>query len=134
MKHWAYPTKFEWTSFLAMMPVLSVILNQLLFPGRPFFDKDVWIYSFPVIVIQGTVSWYLHIAVMHYLRIRLPHIHQTTTRLVILGISHVFLIWGTFVTLFYAYDASGFLGYKLNTEQLKIALLLGVALTLVATT
>jgi len=133
MKHWTTPTRLEWTSYFTMMPFLAMMLNHLLFPERDFFDADVWLYSFPVVVTQGLGSWYLHILVMHWLRIRFPHIDQTAKRLVILGICHIILVWATFICLFYAYDATGFLGYKIDLEQLKTALLLGVALTLVAT-
>jgi sensor histidine kinase YesM len=117
-----------------MMPVLGVILNQLLFPHKKFFDAEVWLFSYPVILIQGMGSWYLHILVMHWLRIRFPLIQQTNTRLGILAMCHIGLIWATFIALFLAYDATGFLDYQLDVEQLKFALLLGIAITLVATT
>ncbi len=134
MMQWTKPTRFEWTSFLVMMPVLGVILNQLLFPHKNFFDAEVWLFSYPVILIQGMGSWYLHILVMHWLRIRFPLIHQTNTRLGILAMCHIGLIWLTFITLFLTYDATHFLDYKLDLEQLKFALLLGIAITLMATT
>ena len=117
MKHWTKPSRFEWASFLAMMPPLAVLLNYLLFPDRPFFDAEVWLYSFPVLVLQGMVSWYLHIAVMHWLRVRFPHIRQTNTRLLLLGISHIALISATFLSLFLAYDATHFLGYELDADR-----------------
>lgn len=134
MKHWTKPTSIEWISFLTMMPCLGLLLNHLLFPDRNFFDTEVWMYSYPVIIVQGAVSWYMHILVMHWLRIRFPNIQQTNKRLLILGLSHVALISITFTLLFTVYDATGFLGYKMDGSQLRIALLLGIALTLVATT
>jgi len=117
-----------------MMPFLGILLNYLLFPNRDFLDPEVWLYSYPVIIIQGFASWYLHIAVMHWLRIKYPDIRQTNKRLILLAAAHISLIWLTFITLFYTYDATGFLGYTLDWAQLRTALLIGVALTLIATT
>ena len=134
MKAWWTPTKLERTSYLIMMPVIAIVLNQLLFGLRQWSDIDIWLFSFPLIAVQGLGSWMLHIIVMHWLRIRFPHIRQTRLRLILLGIAHVCLITITFVSLFYAYHITGFLDYTLNTSQLGKALALGIGLTLVATT
>lgn len=132
-REWMKPTKLEWVSFLTMMPLLAMLLNNLLFGYRAFTDLRCWFYSYPVILVQGLVSWYLHIFVMHWLRVQFKDIRQTTIRLIILGISHILLITLTFVSLFYWYDAVHFLGYQLDHSKLIIALYVGVALTLVAT-
>lgn len=133
MKQWMKPTKLEWTSFFTMMPLLCILLNQLLFGVRQWQDGKIWFFSFPVILIQGFVSWYLHILLMHWLRIVFPNIKQTGLRLTVLAISHITLISLTFITLFYTYDTFSFLGYHLNGTQLTKALFFGVALTMVAT-
>lgn len=134
MKNWNQPTKLEWVSFLLMMPFLCMLLNNLLFAGRSFTDPDVWLYSFPIVYIQGLISWYLHIWVMHWLRIKFPDISQTAARLTLLGAAHILLMALTFTSLFYAYDAFNFLGYELDTGKLWFALYAGVGLTMVATT
>ncbi|MCW3073042.1 MAG: hypothetical protein JWP69_111 [Flaviaesturariibacter sp.] len=134
MKSWARPSKVEWLSFFLMMPFLSILLNNLLFKGRMFTDVDVWIYSVPLVFLQGFISWYLHIAVMHWLRYKLPLIRQTRLRLSILAVAHLFLTCLTFTTLFLVYDVTHFLGYVLEPEQLQASLLLAIALTMVATT
>ena len=133
MREWMKPTKLEWISFFTMMPILAVVLNDLLFPSKNFSDPDLWLFSFPVLMIQGFVSWYLHIAVMHWLRVRFPSIQQTGKRLTILAVSHTLLVWATFIILFHAYDLTNFLGYRLDWVNLQSALFMGVAITLVAT-
>jgi len=134
MKQWMKPSKLEWLSFLTMMPLLCIFLNQLLFGSRQWHDENVWLYSFPVIYILSFISWYVHIFVMHWLRVQFPNIKQTALRLVILGIAHITLISLTYIGLFYSYDATAFLGYKLDPQQLRYALYSGVALTMIATT
>jgi LytS/YehU family sensor histidine kinase len=71
---------------------------------------------------------------MHWLRVAFPDIKQTKLRLTLLAIAHISLISLTYIFLFYTYDATHFLGYVLDKEQLKIALYSGIALTMVATT
>ncbi|HWJ90188.1 MAG TPA: histidine kinase [Flavisolibacter sp.] len=134
MKAWMKPLRVEWLSFVVIMPLLCVMLNYLLFHERQFEDYRIWAFSFPVIYAQGLVSWYLHILVMHWLRVSFPHIKQTSLRLTILALAHIGLISITYIILFYAYDATHFLGYHLEHRSLRIALYSGVALTMVATT
>ena len=134
MKKWMKPTKLEWISFLTVMPVLCMILNHLLFDERQFQDYRIWLFSFPVIYAEGFISWWLHIVVMHWLRIRFPHIRQTTIRLILLAVAHISMISLTFIFLFYSYDAFHFLGYQLEWSQLRLALFCGVGLTMIATT
>jgi two-component system LytT family sensor kinase len=133
MKSWMKPTKLEWISFIAIMPLLSMFLNFLLFGPRQFQDYKIWAFSFPIIYVQGFFSWYIHILVMHWLRIQFPDIKQTSLRLTILGISHIALISLTFIILFNTYAAFHFLGYVLDSSRLMLALYSGVGLTMVAT-
>ncbi|MFL5772952.1 MAG: sensor histidine kinase [Flavisolibacter sp.] len=134
MKTWMKPTKLEWISFFTIMPMLCVLLNQLLFGPRQWQDEKIWLFSFPLIFAEGFCSWYLHILVMHWLRIVFPNIRQTSLRLIVLAAAHICLISFTWILLFYSYAEVHFLGYQLNKTQLMFALYSGVALTMVATT
>ena len=133
MKQWMKPSKFEWLSFITMMPLLCILLNHLLFGPRQWKDEKIWFYSFPVVYIQGFISWYLHILVMHWLRVVFPNMKQTGLRLALLAVSHITLISLTYICLFYAYDSIHFLGYRLQQDKLNLALYSGIALTMVAT-
>lgn len=134
MRNWIKPRKVEWVSFYIMMPVLGFVLNYLLFGTRLKSDYRIWLYSFPLILLQGFISWYLHIVVMHWLRIKFPLLRQTSLRLSILAIAHLSMTFLTFVGLFYAYDAVNFLGYILDPAKLKTCLLVAIAVTMIATT
>ena len=134
MKNWIRPRPVEWVSFFAMMPVLCFVLNYLLYGDRIYNEYDIWLYSFPLIFVQGFISWYLHIVIMYWLRIKFPLLKQTTRRLSILALAHISMTFLTFVCLFYFYDAVHFLGYNLDKEKLRICLFMAIALTMVATT
>lgn len=128
------PTRVEWITFFTLMPVLTALLNHLLFGDRLWHDRSIWLYSFPLIYVQGFVSWYLHIVSMHWLRIRLPDLQHTLLRLSVLAVTHIALTSLTFAGLFYGYDYFNFLGYVIDFQQFKTSILLAVALTLIATT
>lgn len=133
-KAWMKPTRLEWITFFTLMPVLSALLNHLLFGERIWHDRSIWLYSMPLTYVQGLMSWYLHIVSMHWLRIRLPGLHDTLMRLSILAVTHIILTSLTFAALFYGYDYFHFLGYVLDTQQFRTSILLAIALNLIATT
>lgn len=133
MKQWMKPTKIEWISFFTIMPLLCIFLNHLLFGARQWNDAKIWFFSFPVIYIQGFCSWYLHIFVMHWLRMLFPGMKQTGLRLTLLGLAHIGLISLTYIILFNVYDATKFLNYELDPAKLNYALYSGVGLTMIAT-
>jgi two-component system LytT family sensor kinase len=133
MKAFFKPNKTELISFLAGMPFICFLLNGFLFGSRQYHDYRIWAFSFPLIFLQGLVSWYFHIGAMHWLRERFPDIQQTRTRLVLLAFCHMCMITLTYLSLFYAYDRFHFLSYQLDYTGLRAALFLGVALTLIGT-
>jgi two-component system, LytTR family, sensor kinase len=133
MKNWIRPRRVEWISFFTMMPVICFFLNYLLYEDRVYSDYRIWLFSFPIIFLQGFISWYLHIVVMHWLRIQFPLLKQITLRLTILALAHISMTFLTFVSMFYAYDALHFLGYILDTSKLRICLYVAISLTMIAT-
>src|SRR4051812_48532283 len=118
------PTKTEWITFFTLMPVIDVFLNYLFFGERVWSDFHIWLYSFPIIYVQGWLSWYLHIVAMHWYRIKLPLLKQTVPRLILLFFSHIVLTSLTFAFLFYGYDAFHLLRYYLEVEKIKISALM----------
>jgi len=113
---------------------MCILLNYLLFENRMFREQDIWLYSFPVLYIQGVFSWYLHVAVMHWLRHKFPDIKQTALRLGLLGLAHVAMSFLTFIILIYAYKEFEFLNFEYSSYKIKVALFMAIALTMVATT
>ena len=83
------PSRLEWISFFVIMPLLAFGLNYLLFKDRLWHDGSVWLYSYPIIYIQGLGSWYLHIVSMHWYRVIFPELKQTVLRLVLLAIGAI---------------------------------------------
>jgi len=132
--NWKKPTRSEWLSFLIAMPFLSILLNNLMFGGQLFTDPRVWYLSVPLVYAGGMLTWYLQILVMHWLRVRFPEVGQTKKRLLLLALAHLALTAGSYASLFYGYDALQVLGFHLRTPYFLMALAVGTALTMMATT
>ncbi|TCZ72990.1 sensor histidine kinase [Flaviaesturariibacter aridisoli] len=131
--NWMKPLRSEWLSFLIAMPFLSILLNNLLFNIRLFTDRDIWLFGLPTVFLIGLATWYVQILVMHWLRIRLPHVGQTSRRLTLLALAHISVTVASYTLIFYGFDAIRFLGYRLETGKYHFALLVGLAVSMLAT-
>jgi two-component system LytT family sensor kinase len=127
------PTRFEWQSYLFLMPFFGFVLNYMLYGNGVFTRTDVWLYSYPVLLVNGFFSWYLHIAVMHWLRECFPSMKRILLRLGLLALAHLALISLTFINLFYWYDHFHFLGYEMNSADLETVLYIGIGITFTST-
>ena len=133
MKTMMKPSKLEWISFITLMPFLCLLLNYLLFGSIFFSDPEKWLVSFPLIFLIGLISWYLQIMVMHWLRIKFPEVRQTSLRLTILTLVQISIVYLTNRIIFNGYDAVELFGYRYDHQMFRIALYLGIGLTMVAT-
>ncbi|MEO5998411.1 MAG: histidine kinase [Chitinophagaceae bacterium] len=125
------PTKIEWITFFTSMPVIGFTLYYLLFGDR--HQPVIFWQAFPLIFLIGLISWYLHILVMHWLRIKFSEFKDTVLRLIILTVAHLSLITSSMVLFFYGFGSIHFLNYQLNVENFRMGVLLGISVTLVAT-
>ena len=128
------PSYQEWVSALAFLPILAFILNVVLFGKRIFFDAAIIMYSLPIVLAIGGLSWYGRTVVMHWLRIRFPRFSETAKRLGLLALTHVFLVSISLFLIFYGYGATHFLDYTFQIHDFYLALILGFTITFVATT
>ncbi|GAB4092601.1 sensor histidine kinase [Flaviaesturariibacter terrae] len=112
------------------MPFLSILLCNLLFNIRLFTDRDVLLFAGPAVFAIGMVTWYVQILLMHWLRIRLPQVSQTTKRLILLAIAHLSLSLACYTVIFYGFDALHFLGYRFDARYYRFALLTGLLVTM----
>lgn len=127
------PTRIEWISFWILMPVISIAASFLLY-GELFFQSlRVMIGSFAAVYLIGFISWYLHILSMHVLAVLMPDLSQTVPRLILLVLVHFLLISLTMFTYFYGFDAVHYLGYKVNRENFRVGIWVGLFLTMIAT-
>jgi two-component system LytT family sensor kinase len=130
---WTRPDRTEWLSFLIAMPFLSVLLNNLLFGGLLFIDNRVLLLSVPLVYLIGAATWYTQVLVMHWLRLRMPLVGQTTRRLLLLAAAHILITIAAYTAIFLGYDHFSILGYHLDPAKYYFSLLLGLCIMLMST-
>ncbi|UYQ92606.1 histidine kinase [Chitinophaga horti] len=133
MKAWMKPIRSEWITVFALIPVISVMLNHLLFGDRLWRDAELWLYSVPSLLVAGLASWYVCVAIMHWLRIRYPEMAQTAKRLLLLALSYILLTSLTFIGIFYIYHRFHLFGYTFHTSHIRVPVFISVSMTLIAT-
>ncbi|HYF32201.1 MAG TPA: histidine kinase [Chitinophagaceae bacterium] len=131
MKKWIKPTKLQWYSFLASMPVIAFLLNYILYDERLFSDYKVWLISMPLIFFLGLGSWRGHTIIGNGIKKRYPGLRQTKTRILILAVCIIPFMSFSVALIFFLYDALGILGYRLNYDDLKIGLLVGFCVNII---
>jgi sensor histidine kinase YesM len=133
MKPWK-PRRMEWITFLVLMPFINFIINYLLFQDRLFTDYRVWVFSIPLVHAIGFLSWYMHVASMHFLREKLPDLNQTANRLLLMFLTHMLLMLLTMWVYVYGFGIVDFLGYESSLKKFKLAMLLALFISIVSTT
>ncbi len=126
------PAKIEWITFFAIIPALLLLMNRLLF-GNAFISQPVLSTSYPLIFFYIFASWYLHVTVMHLLRLKYPAFNQTYKRIVLLFSAHIFLTSTSLFMIFWTFDYFHILGYVIDYSKTTWCLVIGVVLTVVAT-
>ncbi|HEX6181772.1 MAG TPA: histidine kinase [Chitinophagaceae bacterium] len=125
------PTKLQWYSFLASMPVIDVLLNYIMYDERLFRDFKIWLISVPLIFLLGMASWRGHCMIGNGIKKRYPGLKQSKTRVLILALCIIPFMSFSVLVIFFLYDALGILGYQLTYDDLKIGLLVGFCVNIV---
>jgi hypothetical protein len=127
-------TKVEWYSFLASMPLIDLGLNHILYKDRLFQDYRIWLVSFPLILLMGTITWYFHVIYSHAAQRKYPEISQSTKRIILKCFVNIFVMSPAILIIFLLYDWLNILGYALKAGDLVNGLLVGFAVNLVFST
>ncbi len=128
---WKKYTKLQLYSFVASMPIISVLLNFIMFDERIFADWKIWLFSIPLIFLLGACSWRGHTYIGNYIKNRFPELRHTRKRLMILAFYIIPFMSFSVTVIFFLYDWLHILGYQLNSTDLKMGLLVGFCVNLI---
>jgi len=128
------PARQEWKAYFVIIPLLSFLMNYLMFEHRLLQEGAIMLYSFPLVLFLASVSWWARTVIMHSLRHRFPHFSQTPKRLVLLAFTHIALVTVTMAVIFYGYDSLHFFGYNFEEHQFRTGMVLALTITLISTT
>ena len=125
------PTKLQVYTFIASMPLIDFVLNYIMYEDRIFSDYKIWVFSFPLIYVIGIASWYTHTVISSFVNKKYPTLQQTRVRIVILSASIIPFMSASVTLIFFLYDRTSILGYKLSYEDLKLGLVVGFCINLI---
>lgn len=125
------PSKLELYSFLFSMPLISAIVNLILYEDRLWKDYKVWLYSVPLIYIIGIASWYSHVLYADWVERKYPELNQSGQRVVRKALVLFFVMTPSLMLIFFLYHQFHILGYQLKSVHLLQGLLVGISVNLV---
>ncbi|MCM4151118.1 hypothetical protein DHD05_05890 [Arenibacter sp. N53] len=125
------PPKLELYSFLFSMPLISAIINLILFDDRLWKDYKVWIYSIPLIYMIGIPSWYLHVLYANWIEQKYPELNQSRQRVIGKALVLLFVMIPSILIILFVYDHFHILDYQLQIEDLYKGLFVGVGVNII---
>jgi sensor histidine kinase YesM len=125
------PTKLQLYSFIASMPIIDFLLNYIMYDEAVFKNINIWLVSFPIIFVIGILSWRTHVYISGLIRIKYPGLKQSGIRVLLLSCCLVPFMSACVVFIFLLYDSLHIVGYQLNTEDLKLGLVVGFSVNLI---
>ncbi|MBC7849832.1 MAG: histidine kinase [Chitinophagaceae bacterium] len=131
MKKWMKPTGLQVFTFMASMPIISVLLNYIMFDARLFNEGKIWLISFPLIFLLGFLSYRGHVLIGNYTKYRYPALNQTRKRILIEVFCLLPFMSASVTVIFFLYDWLSILGYQLKMPDLKMGLLVGFCVNLI---
>ncbi len=131
MIKWHKPTRLQLYSFVASMPIISILLNFIMYHGRIFHDVRIWLVSFPLIFLIGIGSWRGHILIGNYIKHRFAGLKQTKKRILIQVFCLIPFMSLSVTLIFVLYDALHILGYNFSMEDFKQGLIVGFCVNLI---
>lgn len=125
------PTKLQIYTFVASMPLIGFVLNYILYNDRIFHNVNVWLISFPLLLLIGTLSWATHIMISDKIRVNYPGLNQSGLRIVLLAFCLIPFMSACVIFIFILYDSFEILGYQISMDDLKMGLAIGFSVNLV---
>lgn len=125
------PPKLEVYSFIISMPLIDLAWNLILYKDRFFTEPRVWYISFPLILVIGVLSWYMHVQYTNTIEKRFPGLDQTNLRIIWKVLVFAFVMTPSVLMIFLIYDYFNIVGYTLVKSDLPKGLFLGLAVNMI---
>lgn len=125
------PPKLEVYSFIISMPLIDLAWNLILYKDRFFTEPKVWYISFPLILVIGIVSWYMHVQYTNTIERRFSGLDQTNLRIIWKVLVFAFVMTPSVLLIFFVYDYFHIVGYSLDKSDLPKGVFLGLAVNMI---
>lgn len=124
------PPKLELYSFILSIPLIAIAYN-IVFYGERWNDTDVWLVSFSLIVLIGTISWYGHVLYGNWAQEKYPFLKQSKQRIMLKLLIPVLIMGPSCALIILLYDKYHILGYSYKTSDMLRTMAIGVSVNLI---
>lgn len=125
------PPTYQILGFSLSIPFISWAWNSILYDNNLYTDKRIWLISFPLIILLGVVSWYMHYQYTEMIRHKFPLLNQTKKRVFFIVLIFLVVMTPSVLLILFLYDKCAILDYQLNKEDIKMSLLLGFIVNII---
>ncbi|KIC96032.1 sensor histidine kinase [Flavihumibacter solisilvae] len=128
------PPKHQLYSFLMSMPIIDFVMHYIMFGDRVYYESQLWFFSFPLLFLMGMGSWYMHYQYDHLIWQKFPLLSQTFKRVMLKIPVYVIVMTPSVLIILFVYHAFGLFGFRLTTDSVKWALVVGFCVNLIFST
>jgi len=125
------PSKLELYSFLFSMPLITVVLNQVMFEERLWKDYRIGLFSVPLVFIMGVGSWYAHVNYDDWVEKKYPCLDESRQRIQLKLLVMILIMPPSVLLIYFLYDYFHIFGYRWNKVHVLKGLLVGLSVNLI---
>lgn len=125
------PPLYQFLGFACSIPFISWAHNYILYDEQLYRNKWIWIISFPLIIVIGIISWYLHYQYTEMVRRKYPELNQTKKRVFFIVLIFLVVMSPSVLLILFLYDSFSILGYRLKNEDIRLVLLVGFIINII---
>ena len=124
------PPRYQYIGFGSSMPVIAAVFCYILFDDRVMTDWKVWAIAWPLIYVMGFFSWRMHYVYHHFVQMRYPKVTDTRQRVLAKLPIFVLVMTPSVLLILIVFHVLHILGYEMNWEDVKYALIQGLAVNI----
>lgn len=128
---WFKPSRLQTMSFLFSMPVIDLGVHHILFKEQLWEDWRIWAFSYPLVFMIGTLSWYSHISYDHVVEKKYPGLRQSMKRILLKTLVVVIIMPPSILLILFVYDRFSIFGYQWSERDMWMGLILGWSVNLI---
>jgi len=125
------PSRLELYCFVFSMPLITAIINLVMFEDRLWRDYRIWLFSVPLLFGAGICAGYLHVLYTHWVEKKYASLKQSRQRILLKILILLLLMSPAIPLIFLVYDRLHILGYRLQNLHLLKGLLVGISVNLI---
>ncbi|MEO6611599.1 MAG: histidine kinase [Chitinophagaceae bacterium] len=128
---WVKPRRLELYSFFYSMPIIDLALQLIMFEDRVWQDWRIWVFSYPLLFLMGTGSWYMHVSYARMVEKKHPELSQSRQRITKKALVALFVMPPSILAIFFVYSYFHLLGYRLHRWDLIQGFMIGFCVNLI---